>query len=175
MGGRESSRTALLCCGLVLVLMTTGCSLLGCGNARLSGMIPGMSKRMDKLECWLTIEFKKYPENIDLQDVKVVFSSIALHSDETYDWAYIAGNNVIPQGLGKGFAPNEASVPGMKPPLEVPVKVRFPLSARPSLDLDLTETIWLSAELFWGGKSQGRIEKTIEHVYQRTLETRDQG
>jgi hypothetical protein len=70
----------------LVALVSAGCDLLGgTGSARLSDMVPGFSPRMDKLECWLTIEFRKYPKKGDLRDLKVVFSSVALSRDEIFD------------------------------------------------------------------------------------------
>lgn len=128
-------------------------------------MVPGMNVGMDKLECWLTIEFKKYPKNIDLKDVEVRFSSIALQQDEVFDWAYIAAHDVISLGFMKGFKENTESSPEREPPLNVPVKVNYPLQAKPRLELSAGETILLTAELFWGGKKLDSSERTIEHVY----------
>ena len=164
------SRTLISCLILASLLAATSCGMLGGCHAKLSGMVPGMSERMDMLECWLTIEFKKYPKNADLRDVKVVFSSIALFEDESFDWSYIAANDRIAQGMGKGYRPNDETQPDQDPPLKTKIKVKFPLRARPQLELDLTETISLEATLFWGGKKQGSISQPIEHVYYRTLE-----
>jgi len=157
-------RILILCLTMLTLLSAPGCSLLS--DARLSEMMPGMSDMMDKLECWLTIEFKRYPDNVSLRDVKVVFSSIALFEDQSFDWQYIAANDQIAQGLGKGYRPNEESQPDQDPPLKIKIKVNYPLRARPRLE-DLDETITLEAELFWGGKSQGSLSRTIEHVYER--------
>ena len=161
-------RILILCLIMLTLLSAAGCSLLG-GHAKLSEMMPGMSGQMDKLECWLTIEFKKYPDGINLRDVMVVFSSIALFADQSFDWQYIAANDQIAQGLGKGYRPNEESLPDQDPPLKIKIKVNYPLRARPRLE-DLDETITLTAELFWGGKSQGSLSRTIEHVYERARE-----
>ena len=161
------TRILIPCLTAVILLSAPGCSLLS--DATISGMMPGMSDMMDKLECWLTIEFKKYPSDVNLRDVKVVFSSIALFNDETFDWQYIAAHDQIAQGLGKGHKPNEESQPGVDPPLKTKIKVNYPLRARPKLE-NLDETITLKAELFWGGKKQGSLSQTIEHVYQRTNE-----
>lgn len=161
-------RTLIFCLIILTLFSAPGCGLLG-GDAKLSEMMPGMSDMMDKLECWLTIEFKKYPDGINLRDVKVVFSSIALFADESFNWQYIAANDQIAQGLGKGYRPNEESQPDQDPPLKIKIKVNYPLRARPRLE-DLDEAIVLKAELFWGGKSQGSLSRTIEHVYERTRE-----
>ncbi len=160
----------LLCCLLVMVLAIAGCDLLGIGSsAKMSKMIPGMSTRMDKLECWLTIEFKKYPEGIDPLDVEIIFSSIALVSDQIFQWEYIAKQDVVAKGLGKGYGPNENTVGDAAPPLKEKIKVKYPLQAKPELELELTDTIWLTVELYWGGKKQGQMQKSIEHVYHRTI------
>jgi hypothetical protein len=150
---------------MLILFSTPGCSLLSA--AKLSDMLPGLSDTMDKLECWLTIEFKKYPDNIDLRNVKVVFSSVVLFEDQSFDWQYIAAKDLIPQGLGKEFKRNDVSQPDQDPPLNVKVKVNYPLRARPRLELNVTKIIDLKAELFWGGKKQDSLSSTIEHVYQR--------
>ena len=60
------------------------------------------------------------------------------------------------------------SQPDQDPPLKNRIKVNYPLRARPRIELDPNQTITLKAELFWGGRSQGSLTRTIEHVYQRT-------
>jgi hypothetical protein len=139
--------------------------LAACSDARLSEMVPGSNLAMSKLECWLTLEFSKLPEGIDPRDVKVVFSSQALLSDITFDWNYIASQDQVPQGFGRGFAPNEKTDPRRPPPLSQPIKVRFPLSAKPMVHHE--GTLWLEAKLFWGGKQQDSERRSIEHVYER--------
>ena len=57
--------------------------------------------------------------------------------------------------------------------MKIKIKVKYPLRARPQLELDLTKTILLKAELFWGGKKQGSLSKSIEHVYDWTLEKQE--
>lgn len=163
-------RVLVPCVVLVMLLPAISCGLLGGCAARLSDMFPGMSENMDRLECWLTIEFKKYPDNVDPRDVKLVFSSIALYENESFDWAYIAANDQIAQGMGKGYLPNELTRPDLAPPLRIKIKVKYPLHARPKLELDLAETITLYADLFWGGQKVASISAPIEHTYSRTLE-----
>jgi hypothetical protein len=63
-------RILIFCLIMLILFSVSGCSLLGGRYAKLSEMLPGMSEMMDKVTCRLTIEFKKYPENIDLRDVK---------------------------------------------------------------------------------------------------------
>jgi hypothetical protein len=167
------SRILIFCLIMLTLFSAAGCSLLGSRYAKLSDMLPGMSLHMDRLMCWLTIEFKKYPDNINLRDVKVVFSSNALFADQSFDWQYIAANDLIPQGLGKGHLPNEESQPGKDPPLKTKIKVKYPLRARPQLEMGLTEIISLEAELYWGGKKHHSLSATLEHVYRRTLEKKE--
>ncbi|MCP3954727.1 MAG: hypothetical protein GY697_21275 [Desulfobacterales bacterium] len=152
-----------LVCVVGLLLLWAGCSFLS--PAELSEMIPGMSKQMDKLECWLTIEFKKYPDGIDPRDVRVEFTSMALEQTEVFDWDYIAAHDVISLGFMKGFKENPASSPEGKPPLNVPLKVNYPLHAKQHLNVPAGETILLTAELYWGGKRVASSDRTIEHVY----------
>lgn len=169
------SRRALIPASiLALTLPALSCGLLGGCDAGLSGMVPGTSDRMDKLECWLTIEFKKYPEGINRRDVRVAFSSIALFRDQSFDWPFIAANDRIAQGMGKGYRPNEETRPDLDPPLKTKIKVNYPLRARPTIDLEATDTITLHADLYWGGKKMDSISKPIEHTYYRTLE-KEQG
>lgn len=149
--------------GIGLLILWAGCSFFS--PAELSDMIPGMSKQMDKLECWLTITFKKYPSGIDHRDVQVKFSSMALEQPEVFDWEYIAAHDVISKGFMQGFKENPASVPEGRPPLNVPLMVNFPLHAKQLLYTH-GEAIELDAELFWGGKKVASSNRTIEHVYE---------
>lgn len=151
-----------------LVLLSVSCHLIGgTGSARLSEMIPGFSPRMDKLESWLTIEFRKYPKKGDLRDVKVVFSSVALSEDAVFDWNFIAGKDCISQGFGKGFIDNAETSPDRDPPLKVPIKVNYPLQALHRVELKSGEVISIKAELYWAGVKQDKTSKSIEHVYRR--------
>ncbi len=153
---------------VLCLALCAGCGILGIGaDAKLSEMFPGMSERMDKLECWLTIEFKDYPEGVDLQDVQVVFSSKVLKTEDRFDWAYIAQHDVVSRGFAKGFDPNELTSPSADPPLNVPIKVKYSLRARERIDLELTESLELQVELFWGGKKQGQLTRSVDHTYTR--------
>ena len=165
-----SRRVLIPVLALTLILPALSCGLLGKCTASLSEMYPGMSEEMDGIECWLTIKFKKYPEGINPLDVKVVFSSIALFEDQTFTWGYIAANDVVPQGMGKGNRPNEETRPDLKPPLNTKIKVKYPLRARPKIDVEVTDTITLYADLYWGGKKLDSASKALEHTYYRTLE-----
>ncbi len=152
-----------LVCLIGLSLLWAGCSFLS--PVELSEMVPGMSKQMDKLECWLTIEVTKYPSEIDLRDMRVEFDSMALAKKEVFEWDYIAAHDVISLGFMKGFKENSASTPEGKPPLNTPLKVNYPLHAKQHLNVPAGETILLTAELYWGGKQVASINRTIEHVY----------
>jgi hypothetical protein len=132
-------------------------------------MVAGMSRGMDTLECWVTIEFKKYPDGENLRDVMVRFTSPALENTAAFDWKYIATHDVISRGFMKGFDPNDQSSPDEKPPLNVPVKVKYPLHAKHKLDLSPGETISLEAELFWAGKKVDSDSRSIEHAYTRQM------
>jgi hypothetical protein len=152
----------------LLVVLLVSCHLLsGTGSARLSEMIPGFSPRMDKLECWLTIEFRKYPKKGDLRDVKVVFSSVALSKDEVFDWSFIASKDSISKGFNKGFIDNAETSPDRDPPLKVPVKLNYPLHALYKVKLKPGQVISIKAELYWAGVKQDDMSKSIEHVYRR--------
>ncbi len=156
--------------GKIAVLLILGIWMAGCGSAgkaKIKEMIPGMSSTMETLECWLTIEFTKYPKSGSPRDVKVKFSSIALEGDEVFDWAYIAEHDVISLGFMKGFKPNDASSPSADPPLDTPLKIKFPLSAKSRIELDAGQVIELKAQVIWAGEVVETRTTTIEHVYQR--------
>jgi hypothetical protein len=54
--------------------------------------------------------------------------------------------------------------PDSRPPLGRPTKIRFPLPARATID-GAPETLYLEAELYWGGEKQHTLRQTIEHIY----------
>ena len=49
----------------------------------------------------------------------------------------------------------------------MPIKVRFPLQARDVIE-NAPETLWLEAELYWGGDEQDTEKDVIDHAYSRT-------
>jgi hypothetical protein len=57
--------------------------------------------------------------------------------------------------------------PDGDPPLGQPTKIRLPLRARRQIE-NTPSTLWLEAELYWGGAVQDSIKRTIEHVYSRS-------
>lgn len=152
--------TTLVCCTAI-----AGCTYFS--PASISDMIPGMSRDMEKLECWLTMEFRKVPSGIDPRDVKVKFRSFALEQEEAFDWDYIAAHDVIPKGDMQGNRDNPETQPDRDPPTKVPIKVNFPLKAKPRIEIPEGKLIEVDAELYWGGKLIDKEKKTIEHVYQR--------
>jgi hypothetical protein len=138
-------------------------------HAKLSKMVPGGNIGSGELECWLTLQFDRYPDGIDRRDVRVRFDSIALAKAQEFDWPYIAKHDQIPRGteFGSGYRENDRTEPRKDPPLGDPFKVRFPLRARKRIE-NAPKTIWLTAELFWGGENQNSYRRSLEHVYSST-------
>ena len=162
-------RTSLALCALGLAASLAGCNLIDTNLARhaeLSHMVPASSEEAGALECWLTLEFKRYPKGGDLRDVVVRFESIALAEPAEFDWEYIASRDKLTrrEGFGPGLHEAEMTSPVSRPPLGQPTMVRFPLHARPVID-DAPATLYLEAELYWGGEKQDSLRRTIEHVY----------
>ncbi len=154
--------------GFFILLLLSIITSIGCGDAKITEMMPGMNPTGESFTCWLTLEFKKYPDSIDdLTDVEVVFTSNALSGEATYDWEFISTRDKIPLGMNKGHKKNDATVPDEDPPLNMPIKVRVPLPLEEKIELDLIEEIWLKAELYWGGEKKSEVERTLEHLYRR--------
>jgi len=154
--------------GFFILLLLFFIPVVGCGDAKITEMMPGMDPTGESFTCWLTLEFKKYPDRVDdLTDVEVVFTSNALSDEVAYDWEFIATRDKIPLGLNKGHKLNEETVPDEEPPINMPIKVRLPLPLEEKIELDLIEEIWLKAELFWGGEKKSEAERTMEHLYRR--------
>lgn len=153
----------LLACG-------SACNLIEANLARqaeLSHMVPGAAETdSDTILCWLTVEFKRYPTDADLRDVKVRFESIALAEPAEFDWEFIAAHDKLTRrdGYGSGLHEAEVTSPESRPPLGQPTKVRFPLRAKPVID-NAPAILYLEAELYWGGQKQDSLRQTIEHVY----------
>jgi hypothetical protein len=150
---------------VALLLVAGGCSFFK--SASITEMVPGMSKELDRLECWITIEFKKVPGGMNPRDVKVRFSSIALDKPAEFDWEYIAAHDVLPVGDMQGYKDNSDSQPDRDPPLGVPIRVNYALQAKERIYIPAGEAIKIRAELFWGGKLVDSEEGIIEHVYER--------
>lgn len=138
-------------------------------HAKLSEMVPGGNVGTGELECWLTLQFDRYPDGVNLQDVRVRFDSLALQAPQEFDWRYIAEHDQVPRGtkFGSGYRENERTEPRKDPPLGAPFKVRFPLRAKRRIE-NAPSTIWLTAELYWGGEKQHSSRRSLEHVYSRT-------
>ena len=146
-----------------------GCNLIETDlarHARISHMVPALSDDPESLECWLTLEFSHYPEDGDLRDVRVRFESIALAEAAEFDWAYIAAHDKLTPREGFGIGLHEAEITNAvsRPPLGHPTQVRFPLRAKPVIE-DAPSTLYLEAELYWGGQKQHLLRQTLEHVY----------
>jgi hypothetical protein len=163
--------------GAVLALSIAALAAAGCNfidvvrgrHARISNMVPGGSIATNRLDCWITLEFDRYPDAADLRDVRVRFESVALESPAEYDWAYIASHDVVAAGsaFGSGHRDAPETQPGEDPPLGKPTMVQLPLRAKRVIE-DAPATLWLEAQLHWGGKKQDAERRTLEHVYSTT-------
>jgi hypothetical protein len=141
-------------------------------EATMSRMLPGRLGAGGRLDCWLTIEFERYPDGVDPHDVRVRFYSPALAEPAEFDWRYIAGNDVVARAAAHGGAPvpQDRTRPGEPPPLGEAIDIRFPLTTRPAL-ASLRTPIRLQAELYWGGKSQGALQHDIEDLFEELADT----
>lgn len=85
--------------------------------------------------------------------MRVRFESIALEQPAELDWTFIASHDVEPRGteFGSGYRPIAESTPDAPPPLGRPLKVKFPLKGKRQIE-DAPTTLWLEAEVWWGGK-----------------------
>jgi hypothetical protein len=170
-GGALAGWLSALCLATLLTAIPA-CNVIDAlvgRHAELSEMVPGGNINTGDLECWLTLEFKRYPEGVDLRDVRVRFESIALQEPQEFEWPFIAKHDQLPRGtkFGSGYSKNDRTTPGENPPLDDPFKVRFPLRAKTRIE-NAPSNIWLNAELYWGGKKQDSVRRSIEHVYSRT-------
>jgi hypothetical protein len=172
---RADAPSPISCAVLVLsiaLMAVAGCNFVDVvrgRHAKISKMVPGDSIGGGGLDCWITLEFERYPDDVDLKDVRIRFESIALEAPAEFDWNYIASRDVIAAGtkFGSGYHEAVETQPGQKPPLGKPTKVRLPLRARRMIE-NAPSTLWLEAELYWGGKKQDSEKRTIEHVYAST-------
>ncbi len=159
-------------CLALFALASTACNVidlvLGRG-ARLTEMTPGGNVATGEIDCWLTLQFDRYPKGIDPRDVKVVFQSPALAGAAEFGWKYIASHDRTPNGdsFGSGYRVNEATTENDDPPLAMPIKVRFPLNTLQTIE-NAPSPLYLEAELWWGGTKQDKIKHTIDHVYSRS-------
>jgi hypothetical protein len=150
---------------LHLVLLLAWLAMLGCSNAKIDKMIPGGHIGSGELECWLVLEFDSYPNEADPRDVKVRFHSVALSDTPEFDWAYIAGRDVVSgERFGDGNRRNEATTAATEPPLGQPIKVKFPLYAKREIEVRGDE-VWLHADLYWGGVKQDSAKRDIQRLY----------
>ena len=141
---------------------------LGCSDAKLSNMIPGGNVATGRLDCWLTFEFESPPSGVDPRDVRVRFSSVALVEPAEFDWAYIASHDYLAKSegaFGSGNTQAQHTTPDGAPPVGEAIKARFPLRAKQEIE-NAPSPLWLEAELWWGGKKQDSLKRTLEHVYE---------
>ncbi len=163
--------TALFCC----LISGVGCNIVDAATSRgatLIRMMPGRNAETGSLDCWLTIEFRSYPEEADARDVRVRFYSDALSEPAEFDWDFIAANDVLADRtkLRGGHRESDRTRPAANPPLGEALKVRFPLDALPTIE-QAASPVWLQAELYWGGEIQDSLRRSIEHVYSGTEAT----
>jgi hypothetical protein len=145
--------------------MVAGLVALGCADAKIDNMIAGGNIGSGELECWLVLEFDRYPDGRDPRDVTVRFHSIALDGMPEFDWSYIAARDVVSgKAFGSGNRPNEATTAHDNPPLEQPIKVKFPLYAKREIETR-TESVWLHVDLYWGGVKQDSMKRDIQRLY----------
>jgi len=167
-------RAACLAALMAVVSGAVACNMIDAvlGNhAHLSNMVPGQSVHGGDLQCWLTLEFDRMPEGIDARDVVVRFTSPALRHPAEFDWKYISSHDMlVPEGsqaFGSGNRANTASTASTPPPIGMPIKVKFMLPAKETIE-NAPSTLWLRAEIIWGGSEMDSVDRTIEHVYAST-------
>jgi hypothetical protein len=166
---------ALVFAALALAIASmavTGCNFIDVvrgRHAKISKMVPGGNIGNGELDCWITLQFDRYPNGTDLRDVRIRFESEALEAPAEFDWTYIASRDVVAAGtdFGSGHRDADETQPGENPPLGKPTKIRLPLRAKREIE-DAASTLRLKAELYWGGKKQDSEKRTLEHVYSRT-------
>jgi hypothetical protein len=169
---RTGALRPVSCC--VLALSMASMAVAGCNfidvvrgrHAKIVKMVPGGNIANGQLDCWITLEFDRYPDGVDLRDVRIRFESVALAKPAEFDWYDIASHDVVMAGakFGSGHRDADETQPGEKPPLHMPTKVRLPLRAKRKIE-DVSSALWLEAELYWGGKKQDSAKRTLEHVY----------
>ena len=152
------SRIMILCAA---VLLTAGC---GGGGASIEDMVAGGDIGRGDLVCWLMLKFDKAPG--DAKNVVVKFHSDALEGVSEFDWEYISTHDVVQNESGWGHSENKATTPDRPPPPGETLKVRFPLKAKRRLELS-GATLWLNAEVYWGGELQDSEKDNIRRLYQR--------
>lgn len=157
---------------LVVISSLAGCNVIDAMRGRpvrIVKMVPGANVATGGLDCWLTLEFTAYPPGADPTDISVRFRSIALEETQEFDWAYIADRDVRTAGgkFGSGHADAPATRADAPPPLDESIRIRFPLEARTQIE-GAPSTLWLEAEVLWGGQRMDAERRTIEHVYSRS-------
>ncbi len=114
----------------------------------------------------MNLEFRKYPKDINLRDVKVVFSSDALVDTLTFDWHFIAPLAMVKKKTGGwGRIKAEGFASHLDPRLKYPFDIRFPLKAKTELPPEAS--LVLRADLYWGGKKQDSVSKSIRYLYKK--------
>ena len=150
--------------------------IFGCGrvealfnSARITEITPGQSISGGDLDCWLTLVFDEVPAGVDPSDIRVRFESVALVEPAEFDWEYISTNDVVSAGdrFGAGYNDNLATTPDGPPPAGMPIKARFKLESKETIE-NPPDTLYLYAHLYWGGEREDSTRQAIEHVYEST-------
>lgn len=133
-------------------------------------MRPGLNS--SGLQCWLTLSFRAAPTGSEPNDVSVVFSSVVLEQDESFDWRYIAthDHNMITEKdwLGNDaqkFVPDELTTPDT-PPRRGSMHVLFQIPSKERVKLEGGQEPTIEARLYWGGKKQDSISRGLFLAYQ---------
>ncbi|MBL8924398.1 MAG: hypothetical protein JNJ54_36455 [Myxococcaceae bacterium] len=145
--------------------------LLGCSSASLSELRPGLSS--NGFQCWLTLAFRQPPKSGDVQDVRVVFSSVVLLQDESFDWEYLTTHDhtVSAEKDWAGteqrrFVADETTTPETTPAGKT-LQVLFQLPAPKTVEVKPGDETNLTARLFWAGKERDSISRGLFMAYQR--------
>ncbi len=87
-------------------------------------------------------------------------------STAEFDWSFIADRDVTAGDgkLGSGNRRNDATTAQTDPPLGQPLKVRFPLEAKPEINI-VGDSVWLHADLYGCGTKQDSIKRDIQRLY----------
>lgn len=159
-------RWVQLCAWTVLLALASGCDPVFWRDARITDIVPGGNIATGQLDCGLTLEFIEPPD--DPLDVLVRFDSMAMASPMEFDWSFIAGRDVRTKGgaFGSGHSANGDTTASDAPPLGVPIRVRFPLHAKEYIEMGRVESLYLTADLYWGGVKHHSVRRTINHIYQ---------
>ncbi|HEY8209695.1 MAG TPA: hypothetical protein VIG99_19545 [Myxococcaceae bacterium] len=142
----------------------------GCSDATLSELRPGLQN--SSFQCWLTLNLKKVPKRGDPTDIRVMFDSVVLYEELSFDWKYLAENDyqLVDQkdSLGNDIQKYEldTATTADDPPRPGTMRVQFLLPSKQSVKLKSGDKTDLTATLYWGGKEQDSISRGLAMAYQ---------